>query len=52
MHGTLIVVTFALATLAMFVVALIIARTLLSFVVARCHGRVVVDALSPATTHL
>jgi hypothetical protein len=50
--GTLFVVIIALAALAIFVVALIIARTLSSFVIAHHRGRVVVDALSPATTRL
>jgi hypothetical protein len=50
--STLFVVTIALAALAIFVVALIIARTLLSFVVAHQCCRVVVDALLPATARL
>jgi hypothetical protein len=50
--GTLFVVTIVLAALTIFVVALIIARTLSSFVVAHRRGRVVVNALSPATARL
>jgi hypothetical protein len=50
--GTLFVVTIALAALAIFVVALIIARTLSSFVVPHHRGRVVVDTLSLATARL
>jgi hypothetical protein len=50
--STLFIVTIALAALAIFVVALIIARMLSSFVVAHRRGRVVVDALSPATARL
>jgi hypothetical protein len=50
--STLFIVTIALAALAIFVVALIIARTLSLFVVAHRRGRVVVDALSPATPRL
>jgi hypothetical protein len=51
-HATLIVVTITLTTLALFIAALIICLTLLSFVVACRCGRVVVDALLPATTLL
>jgi hypothetical protein len=47
--STLFVVTIALAALVIFVVALIIARTLLLFVIARRCGRVVVNTLLPAT---
>jgi hypothetical protein len=39
---TLIAVTIALSTLALFVAAIIIRRTLSSFVIAHCCGRVVV----------
>jgi hypothetical protein len=49
---TLIAVTIALATLALFVAALIICHTLWTFVVARRCGHVVVNAFSPATSHL
>jgi hypothetical protein len=48
----LIAITITLATIALFVAALIISCTLSSFVVARHPGRVVVDALSPATACL
>jgi hypothetical protein len=50
--GTLFVVTITLVTLTIFVIALIIAHMLSSFAVAYCHGRVVIDALLPATAHL
>jgi hypothetical protein len=50
--ATLIAITIALATLTLFVAAIIIPCTLLSFVIARCRGQVVVAALSPATTRL
>jgi hypothetical protein len=50
--GTLIAITLALAALALFIVALIICRTLLLFVIAHCRGRVVLNALLPATTRL
>jgi hypothetical protein len=49
---TLIVVTITLTALAIFVVALIIGRTLSLFVASQRCGRVVVNALLPATTHL
>jgi hypothetical protein len=52
LHATLIAVTIALAALFLFVAALIIRRTLLSFVITHHRGRVVVKALSPATTRL
>jgi hypothetical protein len=50
--GTLFVVTIAYAALAIFVIALVIACTLLSFTIACRHGRVVINTLSPATAHL
>jgi hypothetical protein len=49
---TLFVVTIALATLAIFIVALIIAPTLSLVVIAHHRGRVVVDALLPAIARL
>jgi hypothetical protein len=49
---TLITVTITHAALALFVAALIIRRTLLSFFVALHRGCVIVDALLPATAHL
>jgi hypothetical protein len=50
--GTLFSITIALAALALFVVAFIICHTLLSFVVARHRGCVVIDAFLPATACL
>ncbi len=49
---TLIAITNALAALALFVAALIIRHTLSLFIVARHCGRVVADALLPATACL
>jgi hypothetical protein len=50
--GTLFVVTIALAALAIFVVALIIACMLSLLVIAHHRGRVVINALLPATARL
>jgi hypothetical protein len=50
--GTLFIVTIVLAALAIFIVALIIVCTLSSFVIAHRRGRVVVNALLPATARL
>jgi hypothetical protein len=48
--ATLIAVTITLATIALFVAALIIRYILLLFIIACCRGHVVVDALFPATS--
>jgi hypothetical protein len=47
--ATLIAVAIALATLAIYIAALIICRVLSLFIIARRHGRLVVNALLPAT---
>jgi hypothetical protein len=49
---TLIAITIAFATLALFVAAVIIHCMLLLFVDARHHGCVVTNALSPATVYV
>jgi hypothetical protein len=51
--GTLIAITVALVNLALFVTAITIRRTLLSYVIAHPRGCVVViDTLLPATARL